>query len=526
MIDAAFIKSAHEEGTLLLDYDISTRGSLTLSEFIYRSVKDDILSGALLADDHLPSKRRLAEKLKVSLITVETAYDQLRAEGYVYALQRKGYYVARLPELLHTAAATQRSRASGANLAGERSSCPALDAFGQAFMISAGSAEKGKGSGQEDIIADFTRPAGGASQEICALWSKTLRSTLAHEPEEELYGVFPPQGSLRLRKAIAGYLARARGMAVDPEQVVIGAGSQVLYSLVSMMMTRHCPVAVENPGYRRLMNIYQALGHEVRPIDMDAEGMRFDLLDASDALVAHVMPSHQFPTGKVMTIARRYELLGWAARGTNRYIIEDDYDWEFRFSGLPIPSLQSIDTTGSVIYLSTFSKSLGSALRVAFAVLPERLMKRFKETFSFVSCTVSSIEQVALANLIEGGGYERHLNRYRKQSRQVRDALLAGIAGSAIGGKVSFSEQDSGLHFLMHIESEKSEALIAKDALKSGVKLAPLKDYEMTGTPGVHTGDDRGGNVASFVMQYDGVARARVPAVAAALEKACSSPCC
>lgn len=506
----------------MLDYDISKRGGFTLSEFVYRSIKEDIFSGALDAGEHLPSKRKLAAKLGVSLITVEAAYSQLIAEGYVYAEQRRGYYVARLPKLPASFARLEPSTTEEL-----RSSCPALDAFGQAFILPS-DGDNGPGSiAKGGLIADFTRPAGADAQEICTLWSKNLRSALAHEPETELYGVYPPQGSLRLRKAIAHYLARARGMNVAPEHIVVGAGSQVLYALVSIMMTRHCPVAVENPGYRRLMGIYSALGHDVRPLQMDTEGMRFDLLDSSDALVAHVMPSHQFPTGKVMSIARRYELLGWAARNAERLIVEDDYDWEFRFAGRPIPSLQSIDTTQSVVYLSTFSKSLGPALKVAFAVFPPRLMERFDKAFSFLSCTVSSIDQVALANLIEGGSYERHLNRYRKKSRAVRDALIDGLKCSSIGGRVTVQEEDSGLHFILGVECATSAEQIARDALNLGVKLAPISSYLMPPEDAKSLASLAGGGAAArFVMQYDGVALRDVPKIVEILEKACCSPGC
>lgn len=504
----------------MLDYDISKRGGLTLSEFIYRSIRGDIISGVLGPDEHLPSKRKLAARLGVSLITVEAAYSQLIAEGYVYAEQRRGYYVARLPELPAPDVPHEPKDAQN-----PRASCPALDAFGQAFFLPEPVGIDG-GTIRGRIIADFTRPAGADAQDICALWSKTLRAALAHEPENELYGVYPPQGSLRLRKAIAHYLSRARGMSVAPENIVIGAGSQVLYALVSMMMSRHCPVAVENPGYRRLVGIYSALGHEARPLQMDGEGMRFDLLDSSDALVAHVMPSHQFPTGKVMSIARRYELLGWAARNRGRLIVEDDYDWEFRFAGLPIPSLQSIDTTQSVVYLSTFSKSLGSALKVAFAVFPPRLMERFDKAFSFLSCTVSSIEQVALANLIEDGAYERHLNRYRKKSRAVRDALIGGLKGGSIGERVTVHEEDSGLHFILGVEGPKTAEHIARDALRLGVKLAPVSNYLMPEGDKAFDGCADEGGVARFVMQYDGVSLNDVPKIIEILEIASCSPGC
>lgn len=476
----------------MLSYDMAKRGQLPLYEHLYRCIKDDILTGNLAPDDRLPSKRRLAEHLGISLITVEGAYNQLLAEGYIYTLPRKGYYVCKLPSNMPQAPV--RAAQALAEHRGEAHPEP---------------------ESPEKLIADFSRPTSHAQSSAAELWGKTLRSTLTHEPQEELFCSLPAQGSLRLRTAIADYLAHARGMSVSPDCIVIGAGAQMLYTYVSLLFGPQAPIALENPGYPRLKGIYGTLGHDICPIDLDADGIGVFQLERSHAQLAHVMPSHQFPTGRVMSVSRRYELLSWASRRPERYVIEDDYDWEFRFAGMPIPALESIDIKSKVIYISTFSKSLSSALRVAFMILPEPLMARFNEKLGFLANTVSALDQVALARLIESGDYEKHLNRYKKQSKATRDALIDALDGSALGGRISIEEKDSGLHFVLGVESQRSEGTIAQLAREDGIMLAPLSSYLLcTHDPASEHG------IACFVMQYDGLDLEAVQAVVGILEKA------
>lgn len=476
----------------MLSYDMAKRGQLPLYEHLYRCIKDDILTGALAPDDRLPSKRRLSEHLGISLITVEGAYSQLLAEGYIYTLPRKGYYVCKLPSGIgqmpaHAVRLTAQAKR-------EPDTATAMPS---------------------NLIADFSHPTTHAQSSAAELWGKTLRSTLAHEPQEELFCSLPAQGSLRLRTAIADYLGHARGMDVSPDCIVIGAGAQMLYTYVSLLFGPDAPIALENPGYPRLKGIYSALGHDICPIDLDADGIGVFQLERSHAQLAHVMPSHQFPTGRVMSVARRYELLSWASRRPERYVIEDDYDWEFRFAGMPIPALESIDIKSKVIYISTFSKSLSSALRVAFVILPEPLMERFNSKLGFLANTVSALDQVALARLIESGDYEKHLNRYKKQSRATRDALIEALSRSAFGDRMGIEEKDSGLHFVLSAASQRSEDTIAQLAREEGVLLAPLSSYLLS----AHDPASEHG-IARFVMQYDGLNLDAVQAVVDTLERA------
>ena len=219
-------------------------------------------------------------------------------------------------------------------------------------------------------------------------------------------------------------------------------------------------------------------------------------LRASDASLVHVMPSHQFPTGIVTSISRRYELLAWASETEGRYIVEDDYDAPFRMAGRPVASLASIDVAGHVIYTNTFSKSLGPALRMAFMVLPPRLAEAWEERVGFYANTVSVIDQIALARMIETGDYERHVNRYRKAQREVRDAFVDEMVRLAPSGRVRVEQADSGLHFVLSIEGA-DEGRIITAALERGVRLSPMDGYAIAPLP---PHDD-----ARFAIQYGGL---------------------
>ncbi len=585
-----------ESGAPMLSYDMDSRGGLGLYEHLFRCIRDDILSGALDPNDRLPSKRRLAEHLGVSVITVEGAYRQLVAEGYAHSLPKRGFYVSELPQnargavrpraaIAPTVPASVGSAAAAAqrpNPAGSSTSVgPSAPA---ALSVPA-------------CFADFTHPSLRSGSSAARLWGKALRSALSQEDERALFSSQPPQGSPRLRRAVAAYLRSARGMDVDPDCVVVGAGSQILYGMIPLLAAgvasdSSCApgldpasgsvpapvpvrIALEDPGYPRLYETYRMLGASVVPVPLDAEGMDVAALGRTGATVAHVMPSHQFPTGRVTSVSRRYELLGWASRRPGRLIVEDDYDWEFRFAGRPIPALQSIDAEGRVIYLSTFSKSLSAALRIAFAVVPPRLIERLQAAahsaahsaarrpaahpdaaqtdpsalFGLFAGTVSSVDQIALARLLESGDYERHLNRYRKESRDVRDALALALESAFPRGDVAIEEADSGLHFVLALrvgqacvgqagdspDAGEAELAIAREALKLGVRLAPLSSYAMGEGDRRVMSEPSGSAPASvpssvpspatdgrarFVMQYDGLEPGLVEKVAQAILQA------
>ena len=441
----------------MLDYDLGLRGDESLYDYLYQRIRDDIASGELREGARLPSKRALAEHLGVSVVTVEGAYRQLVVEGYVESRPRSGYFVCDL----------------------RGSVAPAL---GARAGVMAGEAPRMPGRDEESRSVDFALGARGAEQDAASLWTRALRQALASESEAELFAPAPAKGTPRLREAIASHLRQTRGMVVDPENVVVGAGAQILDSCIVQLLGRERAYGVEDPGYPRLMRLYAANGVEVRHVPIDEAGVRVDALAASDVGVMHVMPSHQFPTGCVTSIGRRYELLGWAADSSagERWIIEDDYDCEFRLAGRPVPALANVDAMGRVIYTNTFSKSLGSALRLAYMVLPDSLMERYTSELGFYSSTVSTVDQVTLARILEDGSYERHVARVRKRARDVRDRLREMVAAGAFGPGVRLEHADAGLHCVLAVPVD-SHSYATDDSLDTlhehGFSAQPIKAF-------------------------------------------------
>ena len=413
----------------MLDYNLEQRGEASLYEYVYQQIRDDIVAGRIAAGEHLPSKRAFASHLGISVITIENAYSQLLAEGYICSKPRRGYYACELPDAPVLASAETEldrdSTTSGLN---------AHDAGEQPEQFA---------------------PLSPSALEAARLWQSALRATLTSEDEREIFSPAPAQGTARLRLAIAHHLRGTRGMNVNPDNIVIGAGAQLLDTMLVQLLGADKIYAVEDPGYLRLTRIYQAMGCKVRHIPLDGEGVNLgELLDAG-ADVLHLMPSHQYPTGLVTSIARRYALLSWAAERPGRYLIEDDFDCEFRLAGKPIPALASIDAAQSVIYTNTFSKSLSSALRLAYMVLPNELIERFRRELGFYASSVSSVDQVALARLLESGDYERHVNRVRVRAREARDGLAAIVRKAFSAGEVTIEHADAGLYCVLTPASDK-----------------------------------------------------------------------
>lgn len=473
-------------------YDLSTRGDLPLYEYLYRCIRDDITGGTIAARDRLPSRRALAERLGVSVVTVEGAYRQLVAEGYVEARPRSGFFVASLPSL-------PAGTAVPAPVAPPGREEPAVPAEGTPRPP------------RYDLSHGSTHASAGAAR----LWERSLRDALAHEPDSVLYQIPPSRGLFRLRQAIASHLERARGMTVDPSRVVVAAGSQALYAMLALYLRKYEAVAVEDPGYAPVARTYAAAGLRTCHLPMDADGLFAQALRASGARVAHVMPSHQFPTGRVMSVSRRYGLLGWAAEDASRLIVEDDFDCELRLSGRPVPALASMDATGSVMYLSTFSKSLASALRIAYLVLPPSLDADFDRELGFFSTTVPAIDQVTLARALESGAYASHVRRFRHQMRQVRDALVEGLTDGPAGPRLSVEQKDSGIHLVLAVRGCASEHEVLAAARANGVALATLSafahDRENAASPD---------GAARFVVQYEGLSVQEARDAAAALGRA------
>lgn len=456
----------------MLDYNLEQRGGASLYEYVYQQIRDDIVAGRIAAGEHLPSKRAFASHLGISVITIENAYSQLLAEGYICSKPRRGYYACELPDTPVLASAETEF---------DRDSAPA-----------------GLNAHDADGRIEQFAPLSPSALEAARLWQSALRATLTSEDEREIFSPAPAQGTARLRCAIAHHLRGTRGMNVNPDNIVIGAGAQLLDTMLVQLLGEEKIYAVEDPGYLRLTRIYQAMGCKVRHIPLDGEGVSLGgLLDAG-ADVLHLMPSHQYPTGLVTSIARRYALLSWAAEQSGRYLIEDDFDCEFRLAGKPIPALASIDAAQSVIYTNTFSKSLSSALRLAYMVLPDELMERFRRELGFYASSVSSVDQVALARLLESGDYERHVNRVRVRAREARDGLATLVRKTFLAGEVSMEHADAGLYCVLVLANKGASDGFARALAGADIPFVNIADCLWT--------NDRAstkGTARRILIQYD-----------------------
>lgn len=424
----------------MLTYDL-TQSHHPLYEALYRSIREDILQGRLRAGEKLPSKRALADHLHISKITVEAAYGQLLAEGYVRAKEKVGYFVEEV------------DRPAGAP-------SPLPDPVPRAAA--------------PRFAADFTVNTIRGEDFPFSVWTKLLREVAA-DRGGELLSPLPNGGAPELRRAIADYLSAFRAMSVDPEHILIGAGTDFLYNLLVQLLGRDLGYGVEDPGYGKILRVYQANGVQCLPIPMDEDGVLPQALSGVDVL--HISPAHHFPTGAVMPIRRRQDLLDWAGRQERRYIIEDDYDSEFRFTGRPIPPMQTMDRRGRVIYINSFSKSISPAIRISYMVLPPQLMERFQRDLGFYACTVSSFEQYTLARFMGEGYFEKHLARMKKRYRTQRNELIALLRQEPLGKRLRILEKDAGLHFLLAVDTVLSDRALTEGLGALGVKVRCLSDY-------------------------------------------------
>lgn len=422
---------------------LDSRSKKPLYEQIYSHIRAEIRSGALKAGDRLPSTRVLAEHLKVSRSTTQMAYDQLLAEGYMESRPCRGYFVSHLEELVETGPSGEKEMET--------------------------TAEPDAG-----WLVDFSPRGIDLDSFPYHVWRKLSRNTLVDD-NKEMFHSGNHQGEPGLRGAIRSYLHSARGVNCSPEQIIVGAGSEYLLMLLYQILGGKRVIAMENPTYKQAYRVFQSLGCEVCPVEMDTNGMEPGILAESGADVAYVMPSHQFPTGIVMPVGRRQELLRWAAEEPGRYIIEDDYDSEFRYRGKPIPALQGMDRSGRVIYLGTFSKCIAPAIRVSYLVLPMQLLKRYRSQTSFYASTVSRIDQNILYQFLSQGYFERHLNRMRAIYKTKHDTLMEQI--EPLRDQFEIRGENAGIHILLTARSGETEEALIRKAAEAGVKVYGLSSY-------------------------------------------------
>ena len=420
----------------MLTYELKKSPGVPLYEALYRCIWEDILSGVLPPGEKLPSKRALAQNLEVSKITVEAAYNQLLSEGFIRAREKVGYFVEAVEGRAVTPVQSQ----------------PRISQPARSYLL------------------DLT--SNGTEHFPFSVWSKLQREVMLDYGEKLLLPL-PNQGIPELRQAIADHLAAFRGMHVDPNNILIGAGTDFLYNLLIQLLGRDRTYAVEDPGYNKIRKIYAAGGVACISAPMDGEGVLPSHLQ--QAQVLHCSPSHHFPTGLVTGLRRRKELLAWARE--DRWIIEDDYDSEFRFDSHPKPTLQALDGYGRVIYMNTFSKSLAPSIRISYMVLPRDLMEEFRRRLGFYSCTVPSFEQYTLARFLSRGHFEKHINRMRKFYRQRRNTVITHLQSSPLADRLTIHEQDAGLHFLVQVKTELTDRELTAALDAAGIRIQALSEF-------------------------------------------------
>ena len=482
--------------TLTLD----PKGRTPMYDQLYAAVAEAVRDGTLRHGEKLPSKRELCAQLGVSRATVETAYELLLAEGYVESRPRSGYFVE---DYLSTPTV-------GTSIA-----CPACEASnrpaGDLHPVP-DSMPKERTSNACPYIPERKKSADAALLSTSAVdvslfpyasWAKLYKEVVYNSPELLQRG--EPQGEPALREALARLLNEYRGVRCAPEQVVVGSGMETLMGQLMTLFGPEAVYAMEDPGYPAMERSVSARGRAIRWVPMDGSGMDAEALERSGATVAYLTPSHQFPLGITMPASRRSLLLHWAVSG-ERWIIEDDYDSEFRYGGRPISSMQGMDRHGRVVYTGTFSRSLAPAIRLAYMVLPASLLPRWQALYGRQQPTVSRYEQTVMARFLAEGCYGRYLRRVGKRYADRRAALLAAL--SEIPG-LNVSGADGGIHFLVSLPRY-DEAELLRRAAEAGLPLRGLSEFcrEIAPPP------------STLILGYGGLPTERVGEVVAQLKAA------
>ncbi len=444
---------------------------------IYQQYKEAIHAGILKANEKMPSKRKLATELGVSVTTVDAAYQQLVSEGFVQSFPKKGYFVCRMEELAK--------------------SQPKIPERENRWRES------------RQVLVDFSTGDIDTEHFPYNTWRRLMKNAF-NEYDADLLKRTPAQGNEALRRSIARYLYESRGVNCTAGQIVIGAGTDNLLQVLSYILDNACTIAMENPVYNKAYQMFSRMGHAVLPVDIDEDGMPVEPLEGRENIAVYITPSHQFPLGISMPISRRVRLLNWAEAGRGRYIIEDDYDSEFRYHTKPLPSLQSIDTHEKVIYLGTFTKSIAPTLRISYMVLPAALFELYRREYGFFGSPVSGLEQKVLHEFIEQGYFERHLNKMRVLYKYKRMQLVNALR--IFGNAIQVSGENAGHHLLVRLKTGTPEQAMCEAALDNGVKVYPISRYFVGKMPERYQGN--------VLMGYGALSEKQIQEGVALLKKA------
>lgn len=462
----------------MITYNIEKKGNDPIYVYLYKSIRQDILDGKFKANEKMPSKRALANNLNIGVNTVANAYEQLLSEGYLYSYEKRGYFVTDMKK------------------------------FGDIHI----NTESPKPTVEEEepkYFMDFRANRLNLKNFPISIWNKCMRK-VANMDSDALYKTVPYNGVLELRNAIAKYLYKNKGMSVDAKRIVIGAGTEYLYRRLFEMFNRDVQFAIEDTGFKKLYEHCDIYNAKAIIIPTDKEGMKVSKLKQSSATLAYVSPANRFPTGRIMPIKKRLELFEWVYKNDERFIIEDDYDSEFRYSGKMILPMYAEDTQDKVIYLNTFSKTMVPSLRISYMILPESLLEVYKKSQGFYSCTVSSFEQYALAEFINSGAFDRHINRMRNHYKRQRVNILNEFKNSPLMKIATIEEHNVGTHFLLKVKTNKTKEEIYNEGKMLNLQISFFSDYSVIDV------DKKG--VVTLVINYAAISSDKVLEVVSRLE--------
>lgn len=432
-------------------FNLQKKGDKPIYEYLYESIRNDIISGKLKSGDKLPSRRQMALDNGIAEITVANAYAQLVTEGYIESREKSGYFVS--PDIDIIPETGSRTR--------KQTTCPVKRYLCKKKEQAASSIINLSNSGLPEETFPFDT------------WSKLARRSLS-EDRGECIKAPEVRGLATLRESIAGYLESSRGFRPDPERIIVGPGSEYLCNVLLTLIDSDAGVALEDPGYRNIGRLFEGSGHKCFHIPVDENGVITSSLKGTGIKLIHVSPSHHFPLGCVMSASRRASLLAWAEE-EKAWIAEDDYDSEFRFEGRPVPPIASYDHA-RVVYMNTFSRTLSPSIRIAYMVLPEELYGKYMEKFMYQSGSVSTLEQLTLASFISEGFYERHLNRvrnlYKKRKKAIFDIALEG----ELSEYFELEGDGSGMTFILKSRIPTDESFV-NNLRKQRLLLKPLSEY-------------------------------------------------
>ncbi|ALX50064.1 PLP-dependent aminotransferase family protein [Lentibacillus amyloliquefaciens] len=414
---------------------------------IYETLKGFILDHKVSAGTKLPSKRELSNELGVSINSVAAAYEQLLAEGYIYTVERRGYFIENIAHFVNVHSAKE----------------PDLPAH----LKETFSDQKG--------WLSFSHIKTDNSKFPFHEWMKSQQKAIAQH-KSELAEIAHFQGPFTVRKTISDMIALTRGVTCEPEQIIIGTGIHPLIHQLMAMQSSNRKVAVENPGYSRIYQLLKSQKRDVSPIELDKEGIDIKGIETAKPDFLFITPSHQFPTGTIMPISRRVELLNWAATGEDRYIIEDDYDSEFKYGTDNIPSLQSLDRNQRVIYFGTFSKTLLPSFRISYMVLPPKLLELYQYNYSDRIQGCSSLHLYALHYFIQSGEYAKHIKRMNQHYNKKRKQLIKELY-LRFQNKIKINDAPAGLHFLAEFNTDKRYEEIDEKAQREKLEIYTIKRF-------------------------------------------------